>query len=68
MQVDEPTRLACDVLLEGDDARLLERYRKVLNRDLRRRGWRLLSQSDLARALVARFLRDHREGIELADV
>jgi hypothetical protein len=61
-------RVACDVLLEGDDARLLERYRQMLNRDLRRRGWRLLSPNDLVQAVVGRFLRDYRDDIESADV
>jgi iron-sulfur cluster repair protein YtfE (RIC family) len=68
MGVERPTLLACDVHLEGDVALLLEQYRQVLNRDLRRRGWRLLSQADLVRAVVERFLRDHREDIELARV
>jgi hypothetical protein len=66
MHPDEPTRLACEVLLEGEDARLLEQYRQLLNRDLRRRGWRVLSHGELAQALVARFLRDHRGDIDVA--
>jgi hypothetical protein len=59
MKADCSARLACDVLLEGDAALLLEQYRKALNRDLRRRGWRALSQGDVVRAVVERFLRDH---------
>jgi hypothetical protein len=46
-------------VLDEEMADALRRYHRRISRELARAGWDPLSRSDVARAVVERFLRDH---------